>query len=318
MTDSLLRCDLHVHSYHSGYARHLRALRTRDCYSAPEAVYRTARARGMDLVTITDHDSIDGCLELLDRRSGARDVFISEEIECWFPGLPLKAHVGAYGIDERIHREIQPLRSNIYEVAAYLRQQRVCFALNHLFFFFDRQMSLERYVEAVLQLFPAFEARNGTMLAEHNGLVEEILSASGPALLGGSDAHTLAGIGTTYTEAPGRSCDEFLDSLRAGRSWPRGRHGSTWRVAREIYGVVFDYCSSLVGIGRQDLSWPRRLLGLGFSTLSLPAEFVPLLVALAQKRRERAKVAAYRREWQASKAARRERPAFESLARAES
>ena len=59
----LLRADLHVHSYHSGYAGRQNVLRARDCYSEPEAVYRTAKARGMDLVTITDHDSIDGCLE---------------------------------------------------------------------------------------------------------------------------------------------------------------------------------------------------------------------------------------------------------------
>src|SRR4051812_22127943 len=51
----LLRADLHVHSYHSGYAGRKNVLRARDCYSAPEAVYRTAKRRGMDLVTITDH-----------------------------------------------------------------------------------------------------------------------------------------------------------------------------------------------------------------------------------------------------------------------
>jgi len=99
-----MRADLHVHSYHSGRANHLRFLHARDCYSAPEAVYRTAKARGMDAVTITDHDSIDGCLEFLERRPDAGDFFISEEIECWFPDADLKVHVGAYGIDERIHR----------------------------------------------------------------------------------------------------------------------------------------------------------------------------------------------------------------------
>jgi predicted metal-dependent phosphoesterase TrpH len=314
----LLRADLHVHSYHSGYASHLRFLRSRDCYSSPEAVYRVAKARGMDVVTITDHDGIDGCLEFLDRHPDAADFFISEEIECWFPGLPLKAHVGAYGIDERIHREIQPLRGNVYEVAAYLRQQGVLFALNHLFFFFNRQMPLEDYLRAVLPLFPAFEARNGAMLASHNILIEDILRERGgpdrPVLLGGSDAHTLGSIGTTYTEAPGRNRDEFLQSLRAGKTRVGGRHGSALRVAREIYGVVFRYWASLVGIGRQDLQWPRRALGLGFSAVSLPGEFIPLLVAAVHKRRERARVAAYRGEWQtvASAAVASRAPAFGS------
>ena len=39
----MMRADLHVHSYHSGYAGHLRFLRARDCYSEPEAVYRVAK-----------------------------------------------------------------------------------------------------------------------------------------------------------------------------------------------------------------------------------------------------------------------------------
>jgi predicted metal-dependent phosphoesterase TrpH len=301
----VLRADLHVHSYHSGHARHLPFLRTRDCYSEPEAVYRTAKARGMDLVTITDHDSIAGCLEFLERHPGADDFFVSEEIECLFPGVPLKAHIAAYGIDERIHREIQPLRSNIDDVVACLRQHDVFFALNHLFFFFDGQMSLDRYLCATLPPFPAFETRNGAMLPAHNRLIEEVLPR-GAAVVGGSDAHTLAFVGTTYTEAPGRTREEFLQSLRAGQTSVGGRHGSAVRVAREIYGVVFRYWASLFGLGRQELSWARRSLGLAFSAVSMPFEFIPALVAVIDKTGEKRRMAALRREWQQADAWREE------------
>ena len=175
--DRVMRADLHVHSYHSGYAGHMRFLRARDCYSEPESVYRVAKARGMDIVTLTDHDSVDGCLEFLDRHPDADDFFISEEIECVVPlgpadrtgsGGPLKVHVGAYGIDERIHREVQRLRASVYETTAYLREQGVFYTLNHLFFFLRRQMPVDAYLRAILPLFPAFEVRNGTMLEAHN------------------------------------------------------------------------------------------------------------------------------------------------------
>jgi predicted metal-dependent phosphoesterase TrpH len=297
----MMRADLHVHSYHSGYAGHLRFLRARDCYSEPEAVYRTAKARGMDLVTITDHDSIDGCLEFLDRHPGAPDFFVSEEIECLFPGLPLKVHIGAYGIDEKIHREIQPLRANVYEAAAYLRDQSVFFTLNHLFFFLRRQLSYTEYVDALLPLFPGFEVRNGTMLRQHNELIEVIVgerrrAGMAAVAVGGSDAHTLAYVGTTYTEAPGRNRQEFLDSVRAGLSRVGGRHGTTFRVSREIYGVVVRYWASLLGAGRQELTWGRRAIGIGFSALSFPAECVPLLIAVGSKTGEARRVGGYRRQ----------------------
>ena len=39
----------------------------------------------MDLVAITDHDSIDGGLELLSRAPDGRDVILGEEVSCWLP-----------------------------------------------------------------------------------------------------------------------------------------------------------------------------------------------------------------------------------------
>jgi len=303
-SERVMRADLHVHSYHSGYAGHLRFLRARDCYSDPDAVYATARARGMDLVTITDHDSIDGCLEFLDRHPDAEDFFISEEIECRFPDTSLKVHIGAYGITERVHREIQPLRGNVFEAAAFLRAAGVFASFNHPFFFYDGQLPLVDYLGAMLPLFPAVEVRNATMLAAHNQLAAAIVDewkrgCEAPvATLGGSDSHTIGGIAAAYTVAPASTREEFLASLRAGRASPGGRHGSTWRVAEQIYGVVGRYWLSLLGIGRQDLTWRRRAIGLAFSAVSLPGEFTPLLVAALGKRREARRVASYRCEWE--------------------
>ena len=74
-----MKCDLHVHSLHSGtlpvaVLRHFFL----ESYSAPSDVYSTLRKRGMDLVTLTDHDSIGGAEEL--RRHP--DFFVSEEVTC--------------------------------------------------------------------------------------------------------------------------------------------------------------------------------------------------------------------------------------------
>lgn len=210
-------------------------------------------------------------------------------------------HIGAYDITERIHREIQPLRANVHEAVSYLQSEGVFHALNHPFFFFKGQMALGEYLALARRLFRAFEVRNGTMLAAHNDLAEAIVrgwAGSGAARLagiGGSDSHTLGGIGTTYTEAPGSTREDFLLSLRSGVSRAGGRHGSAWREAREIYGVVGRYWATLLGAGRQELSWPRRTLGLAFSALSMPLEFSPLVVAALHKRDEARRVSVYRR-----------------------
>jgi PHP-associated len=256
----------------------------------------------MDIVTITDHDSIDGCLEVLEWRPDADDFFISEEIECGFPDVDLKVHVGAYDITERVHREIQPLRSNVFEATAYLRSEGVFYSLNHPFFFFKGQISLADYLHFALCCFPAFEVRNGTMLSSHNRLADAIArrrpeSSAAPLIaIGGSDSHSLAGIGSTFTETPGSTREDFLTNLRCGLARPGGRHGGVWRAATEIHRVVGSYWASLLGMGRQDLSWQRRVIGLAFSAVTMPFEFSPLVVAAFQKRNEAARVARYRDE----------------------
>lgn len=54
-----MKLDTHVHTTHSGYST-IRPLSRvmRESYNSVEGVYRLAKARGMDLVTITDHDVI--------------------------------------------------------------------------------------------------------------------------------------------------------------------------------------------------------------------------------------------------------------------
>jgi predicted metal-dependent phosphoesterase TrpH len=302
-----LRADLHVHSCYSRQSGNLRFLKSRDCYSQPEDIYRVAKARGMDLVTITDHDSIGGCLAFLDRHSGSRDFFISEEVSCRVPNGDVEVHFGVYGMTERLHQELQPLRRDAFEVAAKLRDAGVFFVLNHLLHFYRGQLSLQSYLR-LLDEVPGVEARNGTMIPEHNELVERLAEGSAIcplAMVGGSDAHTLRRIGRTWTEAPGSDVGTFLFSLRERQSRAAGAHGGTLSVAGDAYGVVARYAASLLGYGPRDHGSLRRAACLAFSVVSLPAQFLPLAIVAAGKRREAREV----------RRARAEMSAFERISR---
>jgi predicted metal-dependent phosphoesterase TrpH len=293
----VLRADLHVHTCHSKISGTMPFLGSRDCYSTPADVYRVAKARGMDLVAVTDHDSIDGALELLDARPGAHDVIVGEEVSCAWPGRDLAVHLGVFEMTESLHREVQPLRRNVFEVAARLREENVFFSLNHLLHFYRRQIALDQYLE-LLDAVPAVEVRNGTMLTAHNALVESIVerrrrtaSASRLGIVAGSDAHTLRRVGLTWTAAPGRTREDFLVSLREGRGCPGGLHGTAATVAGDAYGVIARYLGSLVGYGPKDLPPVRRAACLAFAGATLPFQFMPLAIAMAGKARERREVA---------------------------
>ena len=168
-----LRADLHVHTCHSTQSGTLPFLGSRDCYSSPEDVYRTAKARGMDLVCITDHDSIDGALELLERHPDESDVIVGEEVSCRFPGTGLEVHIAGYGMTEPLHRDVQALRGNVFDVTARLREAGALAVLNHLLHFYRGQVPFESYLQ-LLDGVDGLEVRNGTMLPAHNVLSEAI------------------------------------------------------------------------------------------------------------------------------------------------
>ena len=285
MSERLFKADLHVHSYHSGQAKHLLILRPRDCYSAPLDVYRTAKKRGMDLVTITDHDSIDGCLEVMTRFPNLDDFIISEEVTAYVPGFRHSIHVGVFDISEAQHRDIQKLRGQAAELVAYLEQHHILFALNHFFHNFDRLQHLRDYVRHIVSLFRVFETRNGAMQREHNQLVTQLVDffASEQKRYGtiaGSDAHTLRRIGTTYTASPARTKDGFLDDIRHGRAFVGGRHANHWAIAADIYGVVLRYYPSVVRNRHRDYPLGTRLKNILVSFSLSPFLFMPYLIAL--------------------------------------
>lgn len=285
----MARADLHVHTKHSGVSGTMRFLRSRDCYSDPFDVYAAAKRRGMDVVTFTDHDSIDGCLEFLSRRPDAPDFLIGEEVSCRVPGTGLQVHLGVYGTNETVHADLQSLRANVFDAMGYLRRAGVFFALNHPFFFFRHQIPLDDYLSLVAAA-PAVEVRNGSMLEGHNALVAELwprLGRSAGAVTAGSDAHTLRRVGRTWTEAPGTTGAEFLASLRAGLSVPGGAHGSARTIAGDAYGVVARYAASILGIGPSDHAGWHRLVCTACVIASPPAQLLPALIAVKGKLDER-------------------------------
>ena len=124
-----MRCDLHVHSWYSGHGDvPLLEQLGRECYSDPLAVYETARRRGMDLVTLTDHDTIEGALRL----AHLPDAFVSEELTLQLDG-GRTLHLNVYGIDERQHYRLQARRRDPAALFAFLAEQQIPAAVNHPF-----------------------------------------------------------------------------------------------------------------------------------------------------------------------------------------
>jgi predicted metal-dependent phosphoesterase TrpH len=227
-------CDLHVHSLYSGRCTTpFLGYLCRESYSPPGEIYARLKRRGMSLVTLTDHDSIEGAEGL--RRYP--DFFASEEVTCTLPSGTV-IHVNVYDLTERQHVEIQRRRDDLVALLAYLGEQRLFFSLNHLFSSLTGRRRGEDFdwLEAA---FPALETRNGHLLRANNRHAACLARRRRKAQVGGSDAHTLASVGTTYTVVPSaRNKEEFLEGLRRGRGQVRGESGSYWKLTCDVLRVT--------------------------------------------------------------------------------
>ena len=208
------RVDMHCHSTASQLSRLgvQRSLGLPECATPPEEVYELAKRRGMDFVTITDHDTIDGCLEL----AGRPDCFVSEELTARFAGEPQAVHVLCYGITPGDHEWLQAHSGDVEACAAYLDENEIACALAHPFYNVDAPLA-QRHRRRLAELFPIWEVRNGSRAAELNMPAAVYIETHGGTGIGGSDDHAGVDIGRTFTEAPAAATpEEFLRHLRRG------------------------------------------------------------------------------------------------------
>jgi glycosyltransferase involved in cell wall biosynthesis/predicted metal-dependent phosphoesterase TrpH len=230
------RVDMHCHSTASQLSRLgvQRSLGLPECATPPEEVYELAKRRGMDFVTITDHDTIDGCLELADRP----DCFVSEELTVRFAGEPQAVHVLCYGITPGDHEWLQANAGDVEACAAYLDENEIACALAHPFYNVDAPL-IRRHRRRLAELFPVWEVRNGSRAAELNMPAVVYIDTHGGTGIGGSDDHAGVDIGRTFTEMPAASTpEELLSHLRRGEAEAGGEQGSAAKWAHAAMALA--------------------------------------------------------------------------------
>src|SRR5919112_3813091 len=238
--DARTRVDLHLHSRASGTATNVwvKGLGdeggVRESYTPPEGSYRMAKQAGMDLVTLTDHETIDGALTLV----GRPDFLVGEEVSARFPEDGTCVDVLLYGLDVRGHIEAQARRNNVYELVEYLRGAGIVHALAHPMYSDSGRLD-RAAIEKRLVLFSLWEFVNGSRPAAQNRLARDVAESIGALDLrqmalrhglgapdhtriagtGGSDDHGGIYGGSTFTLIPRvTSREELLEALAAGES----------------------------------------------------------------------------------------------------
>jgi len=256
----MLRVDLQLHSRFSDRPTEwiLRRLGMPQSYSEPEVLYRKLAAAGMTFKTITDHNRLDGAKAI----AHYPDVFLSEEVTTYFPD-GCKIHLLVWNLNETQHEEIQRLRPNIYELAAYLRHQKLSHGVAHPLVNVNKILTVEHFERLVL-LFRCFEARNGNReplaqevanrclvaltpekiieLANRHNLEPTYPDAHRKILFASSDDHSGLHTGKTWTQTEnGSSIEDFFRSLEEGTATLHGPMGDPLTFSSSLYTTVFSF-----------------------------------------------------------------------------
>jgi glycosyltransferase involved in cell wall biosynthesis len=252
------RCDLHIHSRHSARSEEwlFRRFDFPDSYSDPKQLHEQLLGRGMDYVTLTDHDSVDGCLEI----AHLPKTFISEQVTTYFPQDGCKLHILVWGISEEQHRDIQGVRENIFDLQRYLQGARIAHAVAHPLYSVNGKLEAA-HLERLILLFKHFEGINGLRdallsdlaqtlfkqltpekleaMANRHGIVPTHAEPWKKILVGGSDDHGGQFVASAFTETPAaKSAAKFLDFVLKGDCSAYGQGGTPLILSHGFYNTV--------------------------------------------------------------------------------
>lgn len=258
-----MKVDMHVHSCHSEEPSEwlLRRIGTKESYTTVDAVYASARSEGMNFVTITDHNRIDGIMNLVEKHPDV--AFTGVESTAVFPEDGCRVHVLCYGFTESQFREIDRVRSDVYVLRDYLQEQGIAHAVAHATFAVNGKLTVN-HIGRLLLMFDCFEAINGTRSTRANLAFFETLRSLSPEIIGdlrrryriepstkspwvkgliaGSDDHCGLRIGKTWTETEAVSTPAmFLEKMINRRTIPCGEHSNYRIFAFSIYKIACDF-----------------------------------------------------------------------------
>ena len=252
------RCDLHIHSRYSARSEEwlFRRFDFPDSYSDPKELYAQLLKRGMDYVTLTDHDTIEGCLQISDLPY----TFISEQVTTYFPQDTCKLHILVWGISEQQHRDIEGVRDSIFELQRYLQTAQITHAVAHPLYSVNGKLEA-RHLEQLILLFKHFEGINGLRDALLSELAQTLFERLTPdkinelanrhnlapthtepwkkVFVGGSDDHGGQFAASAFTETPpAGSAKKFLEFVRNGDCNAQGQGGTPLILSHGFYNIV--------------------------------------------------------------------------------
>ena len=218
------KADLHIHSNYS------------DGINKPEHILKVAFQHGLNIIAITDHNTLDGALKVkelsLTKDTPEVAVIIGEEISS------TAGHICGLFLSHVIPRDLEP-----DETVRHIHDQGGIAIVAHPLASMPKSLNLEALDHLVNHDNPtcrpdAIEVLNGFpwQIKRHSQLLS-LNNEFGLAVTAGSDSHGPSSIGCAYTRFEGSSMDDLKKSLLNKTT---SAHGHGWPALELIRALSHD------------------------------------------------------------------------------
>lgn len=256
------KADMHVHSNYSNDPSEwaLRQIGMNECYIEVEDVYKRAKAKGMDYVIITDHNTVDGAVQL--NKKYPEDTLIGVEVTTGFPEDGCKMHVLLFDITAEQYEHIEKIRHNIHTLREYIIENDIAYSVAHATYAVNGRLNMDVFEKLIL-MFDVFEGINGARNPYFNEVWMDGLSNLTPedidrmyqkhkikpissdpwikGFTGGSDDHAGLFSADTWTECDVQTKEEFVAAIKNKHSLATGRSNNYKTMAYVFYKIYNDF-----------------------------------------------------------------------------
>ena len=279
---NMVKADLHVHTTFSEYPTSdkepFKFIGIQDCYVHPEEVYKTAKKKGMDLVGITDHHSIEAALYL---DSKYPDIIVGEELDVKASDDGHIIHLLVYNINEKQHNDLSDLRNiGVKETCEYTRRNDIIHSWAHPNLSPVKAVLSIKLIDELMNYIDRVEVINGLETRTGNNFAKDIATNYSKKISGGSDAHTKSFIGDVFTyNNSARNKTDFIEALKEGKVEVSGLDINLYRIQKKIYQFAYQSLIKDIFLNphKRDRENYKKYFLDQFLTLTA---FFPLLVTL--------------------------------------
>ena len=232
-----MKLDPHIHSCYSGDAR-----------SSPKDIVKKAKSIGLDMIAISDHDSVKGSKIAIELSQDMDDFLVIPSIEI----SSNKGHIIGFGVKTAIPKDFSPEETvemihdegGIAIIPHPFSFYRNGLLSNKTSIFFDDKKIIDKLI--VFDEIPKKSSIEGieVLNARHvfgysNFKAKKLSEKYDLAKIGASDSHFLESIGNCYTEFSSLdsnpTVDDVIEAIKSKKTIAKGKRTSNYLIAKEVF-----------------------------------------------------------------------------------